>query len=778
MMTLNDLFKKAAAPAQPQQPQQPKPNLGILQNSMQDLDRKYWKGNPKLPNQQQRNSQGWTNSLYTIPSDDDVNGQFAWNAQMRKDLLAKDPNFKFTEENRWMWDARAANARIRAKQQEFQNSLGHSDTFSVTGTGYNTQAQDAVARQSVYNAHPYYNANPVILAMQNAAAKGLGQQALESQVNIAHDAANAASFSPKLMPEFLAWVDGKSWGDARRENSVMGYRQAWTDAMYAAGYTPEQVAQAQKDFGHLFKGQNADTWWGKSLNFAGDLGREAVFRDSLINLGLAGAGKGISAIRGARTAGTTAVTAPANSVRLPLPGQATGFGYAPQAAATAGKPVVQAIKGVAAAEAPAFALETAAGVAVPKLQSAGQQSDGLLGDLTTAIGLNSTGQQNVEDKLLYGSDYLAEGKPGRQMITQDANGNAVYNTSKNPLDYPLYTHWASEHGFKSDEAMAAPEAQQAYVKWFSNQPTSDASIMGTPMWQTVPVEERPKLMTTMLRRTLEDMNTWEENFGDLVSWGAGKLGLGGKSESEILSNALSRDNDGRLTTLLSDMISYADNETFDAFMTSCVGSGSKLPGGSDMDALYDTFDKALVRRINDNPNFANNTVQTLLKVGESRARNNKNADMNAPSEAINKLKLSLMNVIADKDVLDRMDYEQVGQLAKTLQRLQNIPGGVESLGEEGEKLAAAIKENLQNRLLGSVWDDPGKNFPIVASLFAGSMGWNGIADFISNPWNFWVSAAALLAGGVLFASSAFDEDEDEEDEDADYRRALRRNPYA
>jgi hypothetical protein len=136
-----------------------------------------------------------------------------------------------------------------------------------------------------------------------------------------------------------------------------------------------------------------------------------------------------------------------------------------------------------------------------------------------------------------------------------------------------------------------------------------------------------------------------------------------------------------------------------------------------------------------------------------------------------------MTALADKDTIRNMDPNKRMELTAMLYRSSKTPGGMESLGDDGLAMAKQIEENLQENLWETVWSDPIHNLPLVFSMMTSAAGFDGISEAASNPWTFWLGAAALLACGLLIGGSGLDDDEDDEEDD-EYEAGLRRNPYA
>lgn len=103
---------------------------------------------------------------------------------------------------------------------------------------------------------------------------------------------------------------------------------------------------------------------------------------------------------------------------------------------------------------------------------------------------------------------------------------------------------------------------------------------------------------------------------------------------------------------------------------------------------------------------------------------------------------------------------------RKLSRLMMSGGGTASgllseLPEEQRtQLVQAFTAAAKKKALSLAWANPIKNLPILASLYAESMGWNGVASALENPAVFYGGAALLLGGGVLLAGSMLRGDDD------------------
>lgn len=91
---------------------------------------------------------------------------------------------------------------------------------------------------------------------------------------------------------------------------------------------------------------------------------------------------------------------------------------------------------------------------------------------------------------------------------------------------------------------------------------------------------------------------------------------------------------------------------------------------------------------------------------------------------------------------------------------------------EWKNIRADFMSAAKSRAWELAWEDPIKNLPALAGMFAGMNGFSGgVVDTVSNPWIFWGAAILLLGGGLLLAS---DDDYADDDDDNVSAAALKR----
>lgn len=776
-----------------------------------------WRGNPKMPNQQEKNKYGWTNALYTLPNDNDLAGVRDWNALMRQNILERDPNFQFTDENRWMWDARAANARMRQQEKDWSESSGYRGRgFGLFGAmtdqispihfepggirfGFGTNLYDDRNQQVVANTKT--DTHPVGFNLQKATNRGLDRQTRGDVLQIAHDSVEAAQTSPYFAPEYYDWASGnaKTWSDAK---DVQGLREEYGQDLINEGFTPDQRKQMQNDVGHFVTGDLSNTWFGQATNKIQDFNREFWLRGSLLNLVGAGAAKGVGAMSnalGSTAAGQSVkggVQALSQWVAQPVKSVVGRMAQSPamQAAQTFTQKIINSpvlknrvaqvlgaaakkTTGVAGTVAKVTAPGAAVQVGVRGLEDVGSHSEGLLHDSLLAMGLNNSRMAENREKWIWGPEGYVQRYHGDSIFLKDQNGNyvlgpdgqRVVNDSNDPTTYWNYVTWGNKNGWEGK--LDSPEAQKAYVRWYVNNGNSDPTIIGTPMFKSMSLEDRAGAMKDMLRSRIIAKGKVPVLLGQKAS---------GVPDSQILNEALLHDNDGSIHNTVSDTLVYSDPEEFDTLVKELAPTGGSAANDENTEAVYDLVTDSFVERADKNPDATPGMIRTLVDLNKARIAGLKNDIKEKGSNVVKRIKTRILDdVLGNEKIIDSMSFKSLYNLALTLQQLENIPGGMDFLGDKGPELISKVRSNIQRGLLKSAMDDPLHNIPLLSSLYFATKGWNGLADFSKDPTAFWTTAALLLAGGVLTVSSIFDDDEDEEDDDEDkeYKRALNRQPF-
>ena len=761
---------------------------------------KTWAGNPNpnRPAETEKNKWGWYNSLYTIPGDNDPEGQRDWTYTMRQNILDIDPKFQFTDDNKWMWDAHAATERIRQQETNWANGSGYRVGWGSLGFlgpmvdqispihfepggvrfGFGTNLYDDRNRQVVANSKT--DMHPVGLNLQRATSRGLDRQTRKDILQISHDSVDVAQHSPYFAPEYYDWVSGTA-----NPRDVQGFRETLTQDMRNEGFTTEQIAQAQRDVGHLVTGNLADTWLGNKTNQVQDIAREWGLRGSLLNLITAGAANGVAATGVGKAVSGAASSVAGKAAQIPMISKVVANPVVNNAATrTGGQLLWQTTRAAAPTAAGTFGVRSFADAAEHA------QPGSLMKDISLITGLNKSRMRENQLKLIWGPEGYVQRQQGDSLYLRDASGNIqfgsdgypIINNSENPADYYKYVQWANSNGWGDD--LQSPEAQKAYIDWFTSNGATDTSIIGTPMFKSLSSADQADAMMNMVRSRL----LWRNKGGTTLKYMFTK-----PSSMQVLAESLvnGADDDGSVSGMLTDFGALASPEVVDAFAKKGAGStAGGLPSGEDTEAFYDLAGDIVTKRAKINPKDAGQMVMTLLDLNKARMEGVKKDIKAGVSEGVNRIKkVVLKDVLGNEEIVDSMGFKPLYELALTLQQLDGVPGGMESLGDEGPALVARVRSNIQRGLLKSAMDDPMHNIPLLVSLAARTQGWDGVADFVKEPAAFWTTAALLLAGGVLTVSSVFDsDDEDEEEtedaetrkkkkEDAEYKRALNRQPF-
>lgn len=779
-MTLKELIKTAAGE------QLGKPNQPV------------WQGNTKMPEQQKVNAYGWTNSVYTMPgANASAAEKQAWSNTMRADLMRQNPNFDFNDpQQRWQWDWDAANEFINGYRERTNGKSG----FSWMPSFQNDQSKWAInpLRWITFYKDPYEqqhsqaNSNhPVIFNAQRSQVQGAQQDIKQDIADISGKSVVAASWSPYFMPEVMDYLSDGSFGNWQNARDVNMLRQEYADALRDAGYTPDQIAQMQNDLGYI---TNGDTVFGRSARVVQDMARDWLFRGSLVNLATAGTVGGLSKVvtaskpvqaltgwaghvaqhKGMLGATLRFGTKAGRFIKAPFGNPTPGAGFVSNATKTGLNGLVGFIRNTVAGGVPA-----AAGTyGINALAHYGENNDGTVHDILMTIGLNRQRMQSAQNNTIYGSGAEEENDYGRAIAYTD-NGEKVWipvegggyepvllydkdgNISQDLNDYQLYQTWAEKSNLDPNDL----ETQKKYVQWYTRNGTMDSTIVLTPMFRSMSSDDQVACMNNMLK----NRKLWSTKAGVTI----GEV-LSGDSRADMFANALRNDKDGSMHKMFQDFLMGTDSETFAKFLGANAGSGSSAAKSVNTDLIYKELENGIVGRIVNNPNEAPGTISALLKL--KMAENSGNIDMNSQGAQV--VKKALMTALADKDTIRDMDPNKRMELTAMLYRLSKTPGGMESLGDDGLAMAKQIEDNLQENLWETVWSDPIHNLPLVFSMMTSAAGFDGISEAASNPWTFWLGAAALLACGLLVGGSGLDDDDEDDEEDNEYEAGLRRNPYA
>lgn len=744
-MTLSDLIKSAAA-------------TGLNSRDRNGYTRSTFKIPAMRPtfsrrNELARNSREWSQAdrdwwnEYTAQTQKDWEDQVKnWESQRAADLDAK--GVARTAENKHLWNHQAAWDYINK-----QRNQGRQDESAWTW--YNplnwfNNKQPEVLTQAA-------ETDPVLLEAQKQYLGGYGKEIRQDVVDNRMMAAHAASFSPYYMPQLLDVIGGRDLGDVRGEHE---YRVEYANELMNQTGNPgsdlaaKAVAKKTRNIGrtpwNAYFMDKADTdynpdanpWWGTLANTTGtleEISRQGGVRSSILNL------------LGAKTFGWGGLKP---LVQVGTPG---GF--------------VSRVPGALP-----FAQGVALGAGVPFVQNVAMRTSP---SFATAIGLNP--YYNDFEKAWrerYG-DLYANGIANDQYMAIERDPNTgepvrVYNGlySNKPEDlqnYPDYMQFLQSQGIDASQA-ANPENQKNYIMdRVNNRATAPEMLFKTQMFMNMKPEDKVDAFETLIKnRYLVET--------DLFTMGVHAF----DSKAEMLSYALEHDHTGRMNALFDTFLTTADVPTLTKFLESHAGTGTSSKAG-DTSFLFDKLQQNIVQNIKANPNGAYPLINNLVKLQAAQSLRDSSSP-EAASQGAMAVKKAFAEALADPDVVDNMSAKNVVQLAQLLAQTSSSSSGMTSLGENGAELTAKVKENIQTRLRDAVLEDP-EVLPMVASIYADSKGWTGIAEAIKNPWVFWLSAATLLAGGVFLVSSVFDSDEDEEDEDEEddgtgYHEMLRRNPYA
>lgn len=782
-MTLNELIKVAFEPApmitqapyqqqpkQPVQPQLPHNEPGI------------WRGNVKAPNQQKRDKHGWTVSTFTIPgASASAADKQAWERQRRIDLLDRDPNFQFTDRNKYLWNADAANKYIQEHQNAAPSNYSSAAWWNPVNWIKGAFGRGGDAYMDRELAMPTNVHDPVLFAAQRGFTSGQQQQAAKDAASVSGDLAVAASWSPYFVPEFSDWIHGRSWQNSRDLSML---KQEYADELLNAGYTPDEVAKKVGDLGYWVDadasigGVNV----GGTARFLQDFAREVGARGLVINMVAPGVvSGGAKLLKPVGTAATHAL-APVGQALSHVPG-ATALGKSiawTGHAAFSPAYAMTSIGGKVAPHLPAFISNKATNwvanrmvgmtryatptfyttLGIAGLTRAGEQTDGALHDAFMTMGLNTQrmGERKLKEHYgTYGAMMSDYGNSVRGAVQEDGS------FSQNIEDYDLYKQWATNHGF---EDLNSPEAQKAYVDWYTNNGAVDSTIVWTPMFQNMSAEDQASSMRNYIKQRILFTNKVPSTISQAV---------GGDSHLDMFAFGLEHDTDGSLHTAFGNMLMAMSPEAFAEFLS----SGANAEGGASekADIVYKELENGILARSANDPNGMADTVDQLMKLNMARqaANNNPNA---GPSKGASAVRHAILTAAADSDIIDNMSDDKAVELAQHFATMQGN-GGPSTLTPEEEALAGQVKENLQGKMWDAFLSNPGKNGPLLASMFFSSKGLTGLADIAKNPWMFWVGAGALLLGGLLLIDSGLDVDDDEGEEDEDpYETALAKNPYA
>lgn len=117
-------------------------------------------------------------------------------------------------------------------------------------------------------------------------------------------------------------------------------------------------------------------------------------------------------------------------------------------------------------------------------------------------------------------------------------------------------------------------------------------------------------------------------------------------------------------------------------------------------------------------------------------------------------------------IMEGMGMEDFRKLARLMMSGGGSASGLlsELPEEQRTQLMQAFTKAAKHKVFSLAMANPIKNLPVLASLFAEYMGWNGVAEALENPAVFYGGAALLLGGGALLAGTLLGDDEDEDDD--------------
>lgn len=772
-MTLKELIKTAAGE-----------QLGKPNQPVQSEHKVFWGGNSKLPKSTELNKYKWTNSLYAFPYGEDATpeNREAYTKQLQHDFLAQGGDKRFL--NDYTWDA--VNKRITDAYNKAVEYRGyHPAVKMITHFGsaipfiggvfsdINRNAPDMYQQDSegMLRASLPTSMHPLEYLEQAAYNQGMRGAALQDISHISHDAAVASSYSPYFMPEYVdKKFNGRDTQSARDESDLREeYANSLRDLVDNGQMSADDMVHRTRNLGYLVNAPEANDEWytrfGKNLTrTAQDFVRDIGFRSSLINLALPAVGRAVGTVGNAlgKIPGVAStgrfITAPA--VATARAGGSALARITPQAV----KSSVPVISNVVKPFAPGIVLQTGRNV----LEDAGSHTEGAMNRAMLGLGVNKHYLDMRHNREIYGTDLARQLETGLQNTVVDSEGNIIQINSSNPLDYPKYVQWGNKNGFEGK--LDSPEAQSAYINWLTHNPSDDMSFIETPMFTGMSADNRAKALTDKVTTNV----IAKAKGSSLIDVVRGK-----QSKNGVLLDVLLHDKDGSVHDMLHTIIANTDKDTFAEFLKQNAGTGGSGATGSGVSAnmtpLYKELYKGIVDRFDTNPNDMPGTVSNMMKLGEAIAT----AGATRSSEVVQYMRNAVVDSLSNEDVWSRMSDDKAFEMAGILAALHESPGGVESLGDRGAEAEVRIKSIIKERLLDSVWNNPGENLPKVASLFATMYNMPGIAGAVKNPWIFWTGAAALLAGGFFLVSSALDDgDEEDDDEETEYKRALKRNPYA
>lgn len=725
-MTLNELIKlvdaNQAQPMQPQQPQQPQPpkptavaqpfNAQQGQPTPQRNGYGYSRDTYKIPQQyaQHQNADGSLTKFNQQEYNDWQNNVKNWEAQRKADLEAQ--GIQLTDQNKHLWNHAAAWNYINQQRSAAQ------DTGRAWWKPW-TWFQDAPEqfRQATNNWDP--------VEMEAAKAQSQGYQT-GTQQDIMLNRAKAAQWSNNVTDKWL--TNGNK------------YNSEFAQELRNMGMDPIEA-------GNFVLESNAD-YYGNNIPVIGQVAGAAkgtgdfLLHNSLENLawGAGTEGAGLALTKGVGLLGR-AVPAVVKAT------QAVG------AVAQAYPRTAGAIRNVA--EGAAIGFGVSAGDKYVNQMNPG---------LGLILGMNPHRAEEADLRARFGDDIVNAELRYAPLETADGSRLTYMDTESggdNPANYKLFSDWANESGF--GDRLDDPEVQKQWVQQAIADGTMADGIMLTPMFQNLSADDKAQAVTDMLTNRVKAT-------GNTLGLAVDKYWKG-RSNSEILAEAMRNDENGVLKNIMTTFLASSDTPTIMKFIENNMSDATGKGTGVDTSNLYDAFREGLVTNLASNPDQILGTMSALLKLQEAKSQDG--ADL-GNSQGANAIKMAFAEALADPDVVNDMSEDNLMKLAEMFANNSNMAGGMEALGDKGMALANAAEENIRGRIREAFFNNPFKNGPQIAGLWLASKGFGGMGKFASNPWIFYSVAMSLLLGGALMLTSGIDDD----DEEDDYHRALKENPWS
>lgn len=399
-------------------------------------------------------------------------------------------------------------------------------------------------------------------------------------------------------------------------------------------------------------------------------------------------------------------------------------------------------------------------------------------DFGLLTGTDAGAQEEKNYRLTYG-DKTAERvfQQQFQLVGTDDNDQPVAfsvpeTATREELEaalphYDIYTQYLQEQGIPLDK-MNDEDVKLDFVVRFANGGTPSTELFKTAMFRTLtPEHQIDAFETWMAKRYARDKET---SLIDKAISGVKHLG----NKADMLADAMRNDTTGIYAQGFNDFLMGADTDTIVAFFDRYSG-GSGNSGDVDviLDAVRDGFKGAMKA----DPRKMGPMARGLVKLHAAQAAR-AGKDPSVSTKGAEMIKSAFSELLEDPDTFSNLSDKEKLDFLKTMVDVFSSEEGKAALGPEGENMASGVTANLQSMAIDLAKEHP-EMWPEFLGLYLNWKGMKGPAEYISNnPWVFWAGLGTLLFGGVLLLGSVFDDDEVEEDEDADYRRALRRNPYA